>query len=93
VWSEEETTPASRRWRDTILGHEEVVSEENEKACEESIGEICEVVIKRAERGIEAVKEDMRMESEVSEWFQDVLVAVDFLWFEERAVAKAMLIA
>ncbi|KAF8478694.1 hypothetical protein DFH94DRAFT_633087 [Russula ochroleuca] len=93
VWSEEETTAASRRWRDTILGHEEVVSEENEKACEESIGEICEVVIKRAERGIEAVKEDMRMESEVSEWFQDVLVAVDFLWFEERAVAKAMLIA
>lgn len=91
VCSEEEMTAASRRWRDTILGHEEDVSEENEKACQESVGEICEVVIKRAEREIEAVKEGMRTESE--EWCRKVLVAVDLLWLEERAVAEAMLIA
>jgi vacuolar-type H+-ATPase subunit I/STV1 len=82
---------ASRRWRDTILGHEEEVSEENEKACKESVGEICEVVINRAGRGIEAVQEEMRTESE--EWYRKVLVAVELLWLEERAVAEAMLIA
>jgi hypothetical protein len=91
VWSEEEMTAASRRWRDTILGHEEEVSEENEKACKESVGEICEVVIKRAERGMDAVKEEMRTESE--EWYRKVLLAVELLWLEEGAVAKAMLIA
>jgi hypothetical protein len=81
---------ASRRWRDTILVHEEEVSEENERACKESVGKICEMVIKRAERGIEAVKEAMRTESE--ERFRSVLVAVMILWFEEQTVAKAMLV-
>jgi hypothetical protein len=81
---------ASRRWRDTILGYEEEVSEENERACKESVGKICEVVIKRAERGTEAVKEAMRTESE--ERYRNVLVAVNMLWLEEQAVAKAMLI-
>jgi hypothetical protein len=81
---------ASRRWRDTILGYEEEVSEENERACKESVSKICEVVIKRAERGTEAVKEAMRTESE--ERYRNVLVAVNMLWLEEQAVAKAMLI-
>jgi hypothetical protein len=81
---------ASRRWRDTILGHEEEVSEENERACKESVGKICEIVIKRAERGSEAVKEAIRMEGE--EMCRNVLVAVNLLWLEERVVAKAMLV-
>jgi hypothetical protein len=79
---------ASRRWRDTILGHEEEVSEENERACEESVGKICEMVIKRAERGIEAVKDAMRTETE--ERYRNVMVAVMTLWLEEQTVAKAM---
>jgi len=81
---------ASRRWRDTILGHEEEVSEENERACKESVGKICEGVIKRAERGTEAVMEAMRTEGE--ERYRNVLVAVKLLWFEEHVVAKAMLV-
>jgi len=85
---------ASRRWRDTILGHEEVVSEENERACKESMVMICEVVIKRAERMTEAVKEAMRTGiEEFEEWYRNVLVAVKTLWLEEQTVAKAMLIA
>jgi hypothetical protein len=82
---------ASRRWRDTILGYEEEVSEENEEACRESVRDICDVVMTRAERGTDAVKEEMRMERE--EWYRDVLVAVDPLWMEEQAVAKAMLVS
>jgi hypothetical protein len=81
---------ASRQWRDTILGYEEEVSEENEEACRESVREICGVVMIRAERGRDAVKEAMRMG--MSGWYRDVLVAVDSLWMEERAVAKAMLV-
>ena len=83
-------TAASRRWRDTILGHEEEVSEENEQACEESVGKICEVLIKRAERGTEAVKEAMRTESEGK--YRNVMMAVKLLWLEEQVVAKAMFV-
>lgn len=89
--SEEEMTAASRRWRDTILGHEDEVSEENEKGCKGMVGEICKVVMKRAERGIEAVKEEMRMARE--EWCQKALVTVELLWSEQLAVGKAVLIA
>lgn len=81
---------ASRQWRNTILGHEEEVSEENERACKESVGKICEIVIKRAERGIEAVKDAMQLETE--ERYRDVLMAVMILWVEEQTVAKAMLV-
>jgi len=86
VQSEEEMAAASRRWRDTILGYEDEVSEENERACKESIREICEVVIKRAERGIKAVKEEMRTEGK--EWYQ----SVEMLWLEEVTVGKAMML-
>jgi hypothetical protein len=78
---------ASRRWRETILGHEEEVSEENERACTESVREICEVVIKRAERGTDTVKEATRMRTESEERYQNVLMAVKTLWLEEQAVA------
>jgi len=87
--SEEEIATASRQWRDTIRGYEEVVSEENERACKESISEICAVVIKRAEMGIKAVKEEAKTERE--EWFRKVLGAVEFLWLEELSVGEAML--
>jgi hypothetical protein len=90
VWSEEEMAAASRRWRDTILGHEEEVSEENEQACKESVGNICEMVIKRAERGIESVKEAIRAETE--ERYRNVFSTVMVLWHEEQTVAKAMLV-
>jgi len=89
--SEGEMTAVARRWRDTILGHEELVSEENEKACEESVRDICAVVIKRAERGTEGVEEEMKLARE--EWYRKVLVTVEILWLEELTVCKAMLIA
>ena len=86
--SEEEMTTASRRWRDTIWGYEEVVSDENERACNESIGEICAVVIRRAEMGIKAVKEETKTER--GGWYGKVLGAVEFLWLEELSVGEAI---
>ena len=90
VGSEEEMIAASRRWRDTILGHDDAVSEENEKACKESIEEICRAVMKRGEEGMKAVKEEMEMERE--EWYRKVLAMVEILWLEEFTVGEAMLI-
>jgi len=92
LWSGEEMNTASRRWRDTILGHEEEVSEENERACKKHVGEICEVVMTRAERGINVVKEEMGMAREREEWYRNALVTVELLWLEELAVARAVLI-
>jgi len=54
------------------------------------MGKICEDVIKRAERGTEAVKEAMR--TEIEERYRNVLVAVKLLWLEEQTVAKAMVV-
>ena len=68
----------------------EEVSEENERACMESVGKIGEFLIKRAESGTEAVKEAMRTESEGG--YRSVMVAVKLLWLEEQTVAKAMLV-
>ena len=84
---------ASRRWRDTILGYENDVSEENEKACRETIRGICEVVISRAERGIKGVKEEMKRDEEGDEWYRNVLRTVELLWLEERSVGGAVLLA
>ena len=92
VGSEEEMIAASRRWRDTILGHEDAVSEENEKACKESIKEICGAVMKRAEEGMKGVSEEMEMEMEREEWYRKVLTMVEILWLEEFTVGEAMLI-
>jgi hypothetical protein len=81
-------TTAAKRWCYTIRGYEDVVSEENEGACKASIGEICAVIIKRAERGIKSVKEET-MERE--EWYRKVLGTVRLLWLEELSVGEAML--
>jgi hypothetical protein len=91
AWSEDMDT-ALRRWLDTIRGNENEVSEENEKACRDTIGEICAVVIKRAERGIKNVREEIKRD-EGDEWYGKVLRTIELLWFEERVVAEAVLLA
>ena len=77
------------QWRDTILGHENDVSEENEEACRESMGDICEELKSRAEDGIKKVKEE---KGRPDESYDAVLRIVELLWLEERAVAEAVLI-
>jgi hypothetical protein len=88
----EDLNTASRLWRDTILGHKSDVSEENERACSETIGEICKVVINRAKRGIKSVKKEMERDGG-DEWYRSVLRTVELLWLEERVVGSAMLLA
>jgi hypothetical protein len=79
---------ASGAWRDTIMGYAEVVSETNERACGETILEICRLVIERAEKGLKHVDE----EGEGEGWFSKSLETVKLLWLEELWVAKAVLL-
>ena len=76
---------ASRGWRDTIMGYAEDVSKANEKACEETILEICRVVIERAENGLKYINE----EGEGEGWYSKSLGTVKLLWLEELWVAQA----
>lgn len=82
--SEDDMNTAS--WRDTIMGYTEDISEANEKACRDTILEICRVVIERAENGLKYVKE----EEEGEEWYSKCLGTVALLWREELWVAHAV---
>jgi hypothetical protein len=86
--SEDQNTALIMRWRDTILGHSDSVSEENEEACRESMGYICEELKSRAEDGIKKVKE----EKGKGRSYDEVLPTLELLWLEERSVAEAVLI-
>lgn len=86
--SEDDMNTASRRWRDTIMGYAEEVSETNERACGETIREICRVVIERAENGLLCVKE----EGSRGGWYGKSLGTVQVLWLEELRVAQAVLL-
>ncbi|KAH9063454.1 hypothetical protein EDB87DRAFT_1603810 [Lactarius vividus] len=87
--SEDGMNTASRAWRDTIMGYTEDISEANEKACGETIREICRKVIERAEIGLKCVKE-----GEVGDegWYGKSLGIVEQLWIEELWVAQAVLL-
>ncbi|KAI0306592.1 hypothetical protein B0F90DRAFT_777523 [Multifurca ochricompacta] len=90
VRSEEEMKAASRRWQDTIMGHKEIVSEENEKACNKTISEICEMVMKRAKSGIKAVKEERSHSHSHSHSYSYSLSLLSLLWSEELWVSEAV---
>ena len=70
------------------MGYAEDVSEANERACGETIPEICRLVIERAENGLKYVEE----EGEGEGWFSKSLGTVKLLWLEELWVAKAVLL-
>ncbi|KAI0273614.1 hypothetical protein BC834DRAFT_966115 [Gloeopeniophorella convolvens] len=91
VRTEEDMSAASRRWRETIMGQEEVVSEANERACAESIRAICAETLRRAEEGMSAVDEAMRLGGD--ERYLSAWRSVRMLWAEERSVAAALLTA
>ncbi len=69
------------------MGYAEEVSETNERACEETMREICRVVIERAKRGLKHVKE-----GEGEGWYSKCLGTVELLWLEQLWVAQAVLL-
>lgn len=68
------------------MGYADDVSEANERACGETIREICRVVIERAESGLKYVEEEERGGG----WYSKCLGTVRLLWLEELSVAQAL---
>jgi len=76
-------------WRDTLLGQRNIVSEENETSWRETLIQICEILIRRAETGICGLAElnvDLRNVS----WFMWMQDNIRALWQEEAFVAAAV---
>ncbi len=92
--SEDDMNTASKGWRDTILGYAEDVSEANERACGETIREICRVVIERGENGLKCVKDEGGRGQGRGRggWYSKSLGIVELLWSEELWVAQAVLL-
>ena len=70
------------------MGYTDEVSEANERACGETIREICRVVIERAEGGLKDVEEEG--EGGGGGWYSKSLGTVKLLWLEELWVAQAL---
>jgi hypothetical protein len=71
------------------MGYAEEVSEANERACGETIREICRVVLERAENGLKYVEEEGEGGGG-GEWYGKSLVTVKLLWLEELWVAQLL---
>ena len=72
------------------MGYSDHVSEANERACGESIREICRVVIERAKDGLKYVEEEGEGGGG---WYSKSLGTVKLLWLEELWVAQALLLS
>lgn len=78
-----ETTSAEesaiRMWQDVTSGRRDLISDDNEQACRASALYICEVLIRRAERSLEAVGRRTPVQQ-----------CIRTLWIEELVVARAV---
>lgn len=81
--SEESLKP----WKDTLLGHRDTVSKENEENVRQTIVEICRQVVQRGEMGIAALK-GARMSA--SGWAVDAFTNIETLWIEEILVSRGV---
>ncbi|KAK0483605.1 hypothetical protein IW261DRAFT_967429 [Armillaria novae-zelandiae] len=74
-------------WKDTLLGHRDTVSKENEENVRRTIVEICRQVGQRGEMGIAALK-SARMSA--SGWAVDAFTSIETLWIEEILVSRGV---
>jgi hypothetical protein len=76
-------------WQDTLHGRCNMVSEENEIAWRESLIQICEILMRRAETGIHTLAERTVDFKDVS-WLGRMQDNIKVLWQEEALVAAAV---
>jgi len=80
---------AIRPWRDTLLGKQEIISEENENAWRETLLAICQSVADNASTGItdcDAESDDWTK----GNWVDAMKDNVEALWNEELFIATAV---
>ena len=74
-------------WRNTTLGNQPYVSEENERLWRQGLLQVCEEVIATAELGITKAR---NVSSDISEWVSSAQLFVETLRQEEIYVCKAV---
>ncbi|KAG7452533.1 SET domain-containing protein [Guyanagaster necrorhizus] len=74
-------------WKDTLLGHRNTISTENEETVRQTIVEICRRVVQRGKTYIAAIKEARQS---ASGWAVDAFTNIETLWTEETLVSREM---
>ncbi|KAK0210734.1 hypothetical protein DFS33DRAFT_1495053 [Desarmillaria ectypa] len=72
-------------WKDTLLGHRDTISKENEQNVRRTIVEICGQVVQRGEIRIAAIKDARKS---ASGWAVDAFTSIETLWLEEILVSQ-----
>ena len=76
-------------WRNTTLGKQDVISEENERLWRGCLMHICEEIMVRA--GVNLSKIKKIKEGGSMDWVESVKCFIETLWEEENYVAKEMI--
>ncbi|KAK0459706.1 uncharacterized protein EV420DRAFT_1641903 [Desarmillaria tabescens] len=76
-----------RPWKDTLLGHRDTISKENEENVRRTIAEICGQVVQRGEMRVAAIKDAQKS---ASGWAINAFTTIETLWLEEILVSQEM---
>ena len=78
-----------RAWQDTIWGEREFISELNEEAMRGRLYNVCEIITKRAEEKLLALRTQAWNSDRVG-WLEYAVKCIEELWKEERRVANGI---
>lgn len=77
-------------WRKVIHGEAEIISEANESRWRSNIQDMCELIVRRAEEGVEAVAQ-LEEPQDSPVWVKWMQGNIRLLWREELEVARSVL--
>ncbi|KAF8514077.1 hypothetical protein JB92DRAFT_2920908 [Gautieria morchelliformis] len=83
-------SPELKVWHETILGEKDFVSSDNERTVWQQLLEICEIVAKRSEEGLDRLQQACRGK-DLDGWRAYAVKAIRILWLEERRVSIALM--
>lgn len=76
-------------WRNTTLGKQDIISEDNERRWRDCLMGICETIIVGAEEGILKIKRVNKDSSE--DWIESAKCFIEKLWEEEKYVGREVI--
>jgi hypothetical protein len=80
---------AIQPWQDTLLGKQEIISEQNEDAWKKTLLSICQSVVDNASTGIVGCSDELGHWGTES-WVNAMKGTVEALWHEEHCIAMAV---
>ncbi|KAI0065357.1 SET domain-containing protein [Artomyces pyxidatus] len=86
---EEQDSLALQPWRDTLSGTKDDISEENERVWRNTVLELCQILVNRAELGLQRLQAESETVGGL-DWFGWMVENIRLLWWEEREVALAV---